>query len=310
MKTTEPRCFVLVLMPSRSEFDDVYRLGIKPACTDSGAICERVDVKIFDGNILQRIYKQIAKADIVVSDITDQNPNVFYETSYAHVLGKRVILLTKQAENVPFDLKHYSHIVYQGHITVLKTELEKRIRWCIDNPDAETQPASHHLELFVEGLPLEGNPKVKIQERKLSDDLYKMGLNILVHNRSSTVIDGSKIEVELLGPSGFRGCSSHRATLLPEGQCLVAMGAIGFMPPDFWKPLRMTFMTHEIGQELIPTSIGLECMLKVVTEFGVQELTFVLHLIKAKRASQLWLPLGLVPAAQQPICWILQPGNI
>ncbi|MCW5852783.1 MAG: hypothetical protein KIT87_22115 [Anaerolineae bacterium] len=113
-QNTAPKLFVFVLMPFRDDFDDIYHAGIKQACKDVGAYCERVDEQTYEGTITQRIYNQIAKADIIVSDMTGRNPNVFYETGYAHALNKRVILLTQKADDIPFDLKDYPHIVYEG----------------------------------------------------------------------------------------------------------------------------------------------------------------------------------------------------
>ncbi|MCH7926652.1 MAG: hypothetical protein IID03_01500, partial [Candidatus Dadabacteria bacterium] len=134
MEKTNPKPFVFVLMPFSDEFKDIYEFVIKAACEESGAYCERVDEQFFDEPILQRIYNQINKADIIISDMTSRNPNVFYETGYAHALDKRVVLLTQKIEDIPFDLKHYPHIIYAGKISDLKTSLETRIRWCIQNP--------------------------------------------------------------------------------------------------------------------------------------------------------------------------------
>ena len=64
----------------------------------TGAYAERVDEQIFNESILQRIYNQISKADIITADMTDRNENVFYETGYAHTLGKQVILLIHLSE--------------------------------------------------------------------------------------------------------------------------------------------------------------------------------------------------------------------
>ena len=134
MSNTQPKPFAFVLMPFSEGFEDIYKLGIKAACEDAGAYCERVDEQFFDGSILDRIYNQIGKADVIIADLTGRNPNVFYETGYAHALGKRVILLTQQVEDIPFDFKHYTHIVYGGKIGSLKSDLEKRVRWIINNP--------------------------------------------------------------------------------------------------------------------------------------------------------------------------------
>ena len=133
-QSTQPKPFVFVLMPFSDSFKDIYELGIKESCHEAGAYCERVDEQFFDESILERVYNQISKAEVIISDMTGRNPNVFYETGYAHALDKRVILLTQSAEDIPFDLKHYSHIVYEGRITTLKQELTKRIEWCVAHP--------------------------------------------------------------------------------------------------------------------------------------------------------------------------------
>ena len=127
--------FVFVIMPFDPDWTDHYELGIKPACEAAGATCARVDDQIFLENILERIYAEIERADLVVAEMTNRNPNVFYETGYAHGLAKPVLLLTKTADDIPFDLRQYPHVVYGGSITTLKQKLEERVRWCIDNPE-------------------------------------------------------------------------------------------------------------------------------------------------------------------------------
>jgi len=129
MKKSIVTPFVFVLMPIGSDFDDIYQDGIKAACLSAGADCERVDEQIFVENILERVHNQIAKADIIISEMTGRNPNVLYETGYAHALKKQIIFLTQNANDIPFDLNHYPHIVYNGNIMHLKTELVQRLMW-------------------------------------------------------------------------------------------------------------------------------------------------------------------------------------
>src|SRR5450432_3530111 len=138
--------FVFVLMPFTAIFDDLYGLGIKAACSELGVYCERVDEQIFPESILDRIYNQINKADIIIADMTGRSPNVFYEVGFAHALRKKVILLTQNANDIPFDLMHYSHIVYGGSIIKLKEELVKKIDWYIKNPSEQELPNISDLE--------------------------------------------------------------------------------------------------------------------------------------------------------------------
>jgi nucleoside 2-deoxyribosyltransferase-like protein len=129
-KSTTPKPFVLVLMPFDAEFNDIYTFGIKGAAEQAGAYAERLDDQIFAENILGRLYNQINKADVLVADMTGRNANVFYEVGYAHALGKIVLLLTNNAEDIPFDLKHYPHIVYDS-INKLHRELINRLSWAV-----------------------------------------------------------------------------------------------------------------------------------------------------------------------------------
>jgi hypothetical protein len=113
--------FAFVLMPFEHSFDDIYRLGIKAAAEESGFNAERVDEQVFHREgILARIYGQIEAADIIIADMTGRNPNVFYEVGYAHAKGKLCVLLTQNANDIPFDLKHHRHIVYDNKIVQLK----------------------------------------------------------------------------------------------------------------------------------------------------------------------------------------------
>ena len=72
---------------------------------------------------MERIYRQIDLADIIIADMSGQNSNVFYEVGYAHAKGKLCIHLTSNADYIPFDLKHRRHIVYRGSINTLKDKL-------------------------------------------------------------------------------------------------------------------------------------------------------------------------------------------
>lgn len=92
-----------------------------------------MDEQIFAEGMLDRIFNQISKADIVVADMTGRNPNVFYEVGYAHALGKMVILVTQSSDDIPFDLKHHQHLVYDGKISKLKDMLKQKITWAIEH---------------------------------------------------------------------------------------------------------------------------------------------------------------------------------
>ncbi|CAG9249958.1 nucleoside 2-deoxyribosyltransferase [Paraburkholderia caribensis] len=121
--------FAFVLMPFDKAFDDTYQIGIKETATKAGFICERVDEQIYQESMLERIYRQIDVADVIIADMTGKNPNVFYEVGYAHARGKLVILLTADSADIPFDLKHHRHIVYNGSPGTLRKQLAAELKW-------------------------------------------------------------------------------------------------------------------------------------------------------------------------------------
>jgi hypothetical protein len=200
-------------MPFDREFDDIYALGIKKACENAGAYAERVDEQIFEGRILERIYNQIAKADIIVADMTGRNPNVFYETGYAHALGKRVILLAQNADDIPFDLKDYPHIVYEERIVDLIPELERRVRWFIEHPTTGVAIIEPHIEFYIEGTSISQNPTLTlVTDRKF----YSFRLKIDSHNLIDREISTVNYEVGFITSQKIR--SSYLYTGMIEGR--------------------------------------------------------------------------------------------
>jgi len=61
------------------------------------------------------VIEGIAKANLVVADLTAANPNVFYELGIAHSLEIPTVLITQSMETVPFDLRPYRCHQYSTH---------------------------------------------------------------------------------------------------------------------------------------------------------------------------------------------------
>ena len=128
---TKPR-FVFVIMPFATEFNDVYKLGIKRAVsslTDLKLTVERADETLRNKAIIKRIREKIREADLIIADVTGNNPNVLYELGYADALEKTTVILTRNRKTIPFDLNEKPNIQYNpGDTATLKKELAKHIR--------------------------------------------------------------------------------------------------------------------------------------------------------------------------------------
>ena len=100
-----------VMMPFDAKFSAVY-VALQAAACSVGMTCQRVDDIWVHDHIIQDVVSLICKANIVICDLTGRNPNVFYEMGIAHTLGKDVIMITQNAQDVPFDVAHIRHIRY------------------------------------------------------------------------------------------------------------------------------------------------------------------------------------------------------
>ncbi len=162
-KSTTPKPFIFVLIPFDERFRDIYKFGIKGAAEEIEAYAERVDEQIFTEGILERIFNQISKADVIIADMTGRNPNVFYEVGYAHALGKIVLLLTQNTDDIPFDLKHRQHIVYGGKIETLRKELINRLIWAINkSKEQKRQNGSERFSISIFGTEI---PKASLSNK-------------------------------------------------------------------------------------------------------------------------------------------------
>lgn len=102
------------LMPFRELWSDRIWKIIQDECGKQSFQAVRAD-DLFGHDIMEDIWISILQARVLIADITNRNPNVFYELGIAHTIGKRVILLTQNVQDIPFDLNRYRHIIYQDN---------------------------------------------------------------------------------------------------------------------------------------------------------------------------------------------------
>ena len=81
--------------------------------------------------ITRGISRHILDAELVIADLSDHNPNVFYELGKRHAWGGRVILMTNDIKCIPFDLKDYRTIEFDiddtSSFDTLRTELRETV---------------------------------------------------------------------------------------------------------------------------------------------------------------------------------------
>jgi len=87
---------IFLLTPFNNEFKDISNV-IREAVHDSNNEFFSIsEVKLSEDRIVDNFYKEIEKADLVIADISGQNPNVLFELGIAKSLKKPVILIAQE----------------------------------------------------------------------------------------------------------------------------------------------------------------------------------------------------------------------
>ena len=133
-------------MPFSEDFDLFYGI-VKKGLNNAGYVCNRVDEIAGPTPVINKILTEILRSRYIIADLTNCNPNVFYELGVAHAFkdASNIITLKQSGTKVPFDITHLTYIEYD-----------------IDNPKYITSAILKsikqysYLADFQEGLNLRG----------------------------------------------------------------------------------------------------------------------------------------------------------
>ena len=109
---------VFVAMPYGTKqginFDKVYSDFIKKALEQAGFEVFRADEERRAGEIRVDMFQELLIADLVVVDLSIDNPNVWYELGVRHALRARgIVLIQSKREHQPFDVYTDRRLEYQ-----------------------------------------------------------------------------------------------------------------------------------------------------------------------------------------------------
>jgi len=102
------RC--ILLAPQRIESDAVLR-AIHAAAKASGVRLVEFEEPPALG-ILEGVFSEIMRADLVIALVSNANPNVFYEAGLAHAAGKPVVFLLDEEGGPPFFARFTPTLIY------------------------------------------------------------------------------------------------------------------------------------------------------------------------------------------------------
>lgn len=212
------RCFIV--MSFMEKYDEVYELGIKRAVVDYGYECFRLDEDPGPKHIPERLIRELIDADLVIVDITEANPNVYYELGISHTIGNKTILLTQNINQLPFDIRGEFVVAYspgRDGYKLLKMNLTNAIKRLEENtgfPTNMVQIAGRghfdmrkRLEERIEDLNKERARIVELREylskgRRITDN--KEVIQAIAEKLCNLFSNGEKRHfISMCGPAGL-----------------------------------------------------------------------------------------------------------
>lgn len=153
-------CFVIQPFDN-GKFDRRYDGIFEPAIRDAGLKPYRVDRDPSTVIVIETIEKHIKDAVVCLADITEDNPNVWYELGYAFALDRPVVLVCseeriKSGRGFPFDIRHRHIITYQTDAPQdfddLKIKIKEKLMAMLEQSEMIESIAGRKQLADVEGL--------------------------------------------------------------------------------------------------------------------------------------------------------------
>lgn len=151
-KTERLKCFVIMPFSKSSdihteEYWNKHYTDFLEPLIESSNVCKAVRSEALRGDILRQIITDLVTAPLVVADLTDANPNVYWELGVRQSFKQSTITIAEHGTKPPFDLSTKGTLFYypSDYIKMerFKKQFLKAITDCHESPEF---PDSHVLE--------------------------------------------------------------------------------------------------------------------------------------------------------------------
>jgi hypothetical protein len=120
MNSTALRCYVSMPYGKKSspigdiDFDSIYSMLIQPTVLSLGLSCTRGDDSDLGANMQKGLIGLAVQSDLMIADITTNNPNVMYDLGIRFAThATRTVLLSAGLSSSPFVLASVPRVIYQ-----------------------------------------------------------------------------------------------------------------------------------------------------------------------------------------------------
>lgn len=240
---------------SRQKSDKLLKYVIREVLEPKEYIVERADQLSEPGIITNQIVQKIVACDVLIADLSEGNPNVFYELAIRHGLKKPFIHMIASAEKIPFDNAQVRTIQFDltdlDSVSNAKRELAKQIESIENNKENAESPISVAFDL--EQLRSSDNTDQSVLA-SLFDEVASMRADIRALRRTPSgirTIEGPRNDAELRDlvntrgdPELVRQFESASITAFEPGKILLTTSLAVEDDPIFEKRLSQFLNRH------------------------------------------------------------------
>ncbi len=111
--------------PQRQRSDMLLEFIIRPAVEPLGYEVKRADLASQPGIVTIHVIQHLIEDDLVVADISDWNPNVFYELAIRHAVRRPFVQVISGGQRIPFNVQEIQSIAYDvTNVTRIKYAID------------------------------------------------------------------------------------------------------------------------------------------------------------------------------------------
>lgn len=130
------KCFFVTPIGSdtsteRKVSDFVLKTYLNPVLEPLGYEVLRADILNTVDRIDQSVIEQLNNSELVIADLSGNNPNVMFELGYRIAIDKPTILITQDLSELPFDIQNLRTLQYETtapDIDGFKSKLESFVK--------------------------------------------------------------------------------------------------------------------------------------------------------------------------------------
>ena len=173
----------------RKRSDTLFKHIISPVCQACSFEPIRIDKENTNGSLTDEIISHISIDDLVIADITDSNPNAFYEIGYRAALKKPAIHLMSKDTVIPFDVSSIRTFTYSFDLDSVE-ELRDRLIQTINSISFDTNEPLSNSE-----IPSANNFNAQILQEiyKVQDGINKLAASIETNNSAAVSVLADKL---------------------------------------------------------------------------------------------------------------------